>query len=532
MRPLFPDRILWLFLLLVAFSCRQASQVPVEQQATTQRAYYQEQHRPQFHFSPEKMWMNDPNGLVYFDGEYHLFYQHYPDSTVWGPMHWGHAVSTDLLHWQHLPIALFPDSLGYIFSGSAVVDWNNTSGLGKNNQPPLVAIFTYHLMEGEKAGRQDFQYQGIAYSHDRGRTWFKYEGNPVIPNQGIRDFRDPKVFWHDASKHWVMVLSMGTQVGIFTSPDLKKWELASKFGQQEGAHGGVWECPDLFEININGTAEKRWAMLVSINPGGPNGGSATQYFIGSFDGKTFENSNTPETTLWLDYGRDNYAGVTWSDLPKEDGRRLFIGWMSNWDYAQAVPTQSWRSAMTLPRELILRNTASGLRLTSMPARELRSLRQLTYTADLEKLNGEIDLSDKLQFKPSAMEVLLEVEWLGEEKPEFGIELSNAAGEYYRLGYDGQENQYFSDRRQAGNLAFSNKFAAQLHKAPRLDGSRSFYLQFFFDKASAELFADWGATVITDVYFPSTDFERIKLFSRKGELAIKKAEFYALDSVWQ
>jgi fructan beta-fructosidase len=273
-------------------------------------------------------------------------------------------------------------------------------------------------------------------------------------------------------------------------------------------------------------------MLVSINPGGPNGGSATQYFIGSFDGKTFENSNTPETTLWLDYGRDNYAGVTWSDLPKEDGRRLFIGWMSNWDYAQAVPTQSWRSAMTLPRELILRNTASGLRLTSMPARELRSLRQLTYTADLEKLNGEIDLSDKLQFKPSAMEVLLEVEWLGEEKPEFGIELSNAAGEYYRLGYDGQENQYFSDRRQAGNLAFSNKFAAQLHKAPRLDGSRSFYLQFFFDKASAELFADWGATVITDVYFPSTDFERIKLFSRKGELAIKKAEFYALDSVWQ
>ncbi len=525
-------RISWLLLFVYIFSCKQGPQPPVEQEAPLTSTYYTEPHRPQFHFSPEKMWMNDPNGLVYFEGEYHLFYQHYPDSTIWGPMHWGHAVSTDLVHWQHLPIALFPDTLGYIFSGSAVVDWNNTSGLGKGNQPPLIAIFTYHLMEGEKAGRQDFQYQGIAYSHDKGRTWFKYEGNPVIPNKGIKDFRDPKVIWHEPTKRWVMILSRGTQVGIYSSPDLKKWELASEFGEKEGAHGGVWECPDLFEIKINGTYEKRWVMLISINPGGPNGGSATQYFIGDFDGKIFKNSNTAETTLWLDYGRDNYAGVTWSDVPKEDGRRLFMGWMSNWDYAQIVPTQAWRSAMTLPRELILRRAASGLRLTSMPAKELEGLRKVTYTADLTTLNGEIDLTKDLQFSPSTMEVLLEVEWLGEEKPDFGLELSNAGGESYRIGYNGQENRYYSDRTKSGDLGFSQKFGPKLHTAPRLDGSRSFYLQFYFDQASAEMFADWGATVMTDVFFPSSAFDQIKLYAKNGSVSIKRAEFHSLDSIWQ
>lgn len=521
-----------MILTLLLHSCQHDTQPVVGESAPGHSDYYAEPHRPQFHFSPEKMWMNDPNGLVYFEGEYHLFYQYYPDSTVWGPMHWGHAVSTDLVHWQHLPIALYPDSLGYIFSGSAVVDWQNTSGFGKNGQPPLVAIFTYHNTVWEKAGRADFQTQGIAYSNDKGRTWFKYAGNPVIPNPGLRDFRDPKVSWHEGLKEWIMVLSMGSHAGIYHSPDLKKWALASEFGKTEGAHGGVWECPDLFELKILGSDEKKWVMLASINPGGPNGGSATQYFIGDFNGKTFANDNPPDTALWLDYGRDNYAGVTWSDIPADERCRLFIGWMSNWEYAQSTPTQAWRSAMTLPRQLILRKTARGLRLTSMPADELLALRQVTFAADLRELNGEVDLTKDLQFPPAQMEVLLEVELIGDEKPDFGIELYNHKGESYKIGFNALANHYYSDRTLAGKAGFSSKFAAQVQTAPRIDGSRSFYLQFFFDKASAELFADWGATVMTETFFPTEDFDQVKLYAKHGKISIKKAEFYGLASIWK
>lgn len=249
--------------------------------------FYTEPYRLQFHFSPKANWMNDPNGLVHYNGEYHLFYQYYPDGTKWGPMHWGHAVSKDLFHWEHLPIALYPDSLGLIFSGSAVADVKNTSGFGSMQNPPLVAIFTYHSMEKEKVGKTDYQNQGVAYSVDNGRTWTKYENNPVLKNQGIKDFRDPKVFWHEASAKWVMILAVKDHVELWNSKDLKVWNKLSDFGIDYGGHGGVWECPDLFEATIEGTSEKRWVMLVSINPGGPNGGSATQYFIGDFNCITF-----------------------------------------------------------------------------------------------------------------------------------------------------------------------------------------------------------------------------------------------------
>src|SRR5688572_327195 len=241
---------------------------------------YNEPYRPQLHFTPEAKWMNDPNGMVYHNGEYHLFYQYYPDSTVWGPMHWGHAVSKDLAHWEHLPIALYPDSLGYIFSGSAVVDNGNTTGFGTADKPALVAVYTYHDAKKEKAGRIDYQTQGIAYSVDDGRTWKKYEKNPVLKNPGIKDFRDPNVFWHEASKKWVMILAVLDHVEMYNSSDLKSWTKLSEFGKDFGAHGGVWECPDLFPLTIEGESKEKWVMLVSINPGGPNVGSATQYFIG------------------------------------------------------------------------------------------------------------------------------------------------------------------------------------------------------------------------------------------------------------
>lgn len=501
-----------------------------------------ELHRPLFHFTPPKMWMNDPNGMVFFEGEYHLFYQYHPDSTVWGPMHWGHAVSSNMVDWQHLPIALYPDSLGYIFSGSAVVDWNNSSGFGINGKPPLVAIFTHHNMEGEKAGRSDFQYQSIAYSNDRGRTWTKYRGNPVIPNtQKIKDFRDPKVIWDEGSKQWVMVFAAYDHVKIWGSPDLKNWKHLSDFGKEYGAHGGVWECPDFFPIQPQSGGDlksppdlsTKWALLLSLNPGAANGGSGTQYFVGDFDGKTFAlehdfaGSVQNGQAVWLDWGRDNYAGVTWSDVPKSDGRRLFMGWMSNWDYAQVVPTKRWRSAMTLPRTLALKETTAGLRLVSQPVKELENLRKNALPITNQSLNGVFYVSPKYDFDPSSMEILLDLEFPENATSAFTIVLSNAKGEEYRVGFDADRNAFFSDRTRSGDIGFSDKFAVKRHIAPRWKKDKTLKMHLFFDVASCELFADGGETVLTDIFFPTKNFSRIRFESLNGAVNIKSVMLYEL-----
>ena len=397
-----------------------------------------EQYRPAYHFSPAKGWMNDPNGLVYIDGEYHLFFQHYPDSTVWGPMHWGHAVSKDLVHWDELPIALFPDSLGYIFSGSAVYDAANTSGLGSTASPPLVALFTYHDLEGEKAKTIDFQTQGLAFSLDKGQTWQKYEGNPVLKNPGIRDFRDPKitqVTQADGKSTWVMTLAARDRVHFYESANLKEWTFLGEFGKNEGAHGGVWECPDLLSMTAPDGSQK-WVLLVSMNPGGPQKGSATQYFIGDFKQGVF----TPDDTMirWLDYGPDNYAGVTWANLPKEQNRTLWIGWMSNWDYAQVVPTTTWRSALTLPREISLFDVDGTLLVKSSPAKELGGLKGTSYS-----------ISGKESLLPSAaLEFLAEVS--GEDS--FSMLLSNELGE--EVAITKEMGLVTVDRRKAGKGNFN------------------------------------------------------------------------------
>lgn len=494
---------------------------------------YTEQHRPQYHFSPPANWMNDPNGMVFFEGEYHLFYQYYPDSNVWGPMHWGHAVSKDLVKWEHLPIALYPDSLGYIFSGSVVVDRNNSSGFGKNGKAPLVAIYTYHNMAGEKAGHTDFQYQGIAYSNDRGRTWTKYEDNPVIPNKdAIRDFRDPKVIFDSFNKQWIMVFAAYDHVKFWASKDLKNWTHLSDFGKEWGNHGGIWECPDLFPMLVNGTGPLRWVLLVSINPGAPNGGSGTQYFVGDFDGKTFLPDHTflaasrNGNAVWLDHGRDNYAGVTWSDVPVKDGRRLFLGWMSNWDYAQVVPTTVWRSAMTLPRSLTLKETAEGYRLFSQPAQELKKLRGAVQSIERQEIAGTQTLALPAPRTAGLLELMLEFD-PGDAAADFGIEFSNAKGEHYRIGYDAANKQFYSDRTQAGDVSFSEKFAEGIHKAPRISTDPMLRFHIFLDVASSEMFADDGATVMTDVFFPSTPYDRVTLYSDKGTVRLTRGQVYAL-----
>ncbi|QHT68927.1 glycoside hydrolase family 32 protein [Rhodocytophaga rosea] len=488
---------------------------------------FQETHRPQYHFSPPSKWMNDPNGMVFYKGEYHLFYQHYPDSTVWGPMHWGHAVSKDMIHWEHLPIALYPDSLGYIFSGSAVVDVNNTSGLGTKDNPAMVAIYTYHLMEGEKAGRNDYQTQGIAYSTDNGRTWEKYKGNPVLKNPGIRDFRDPKLSWHEESKQWVLILAVDDHVELYGSKNLTSWSKLSEFGKTYGGHGGVWECPDLFPLEVDG--QKKWVMLLSINPGGPNKGSATQYFIGDFDGKTFKSDYSPKTTLWVDEGADNYAGVTWANMPQSDGRRIFLGWMSNWLYANTVPTDNWRSANTIPRELSLKKLPEGIRLISQPVKELASIRGESANISGRAVKGEVDLKAGIPFDIATSELVLELDSISQSK-DFGIELSNTQGQKLLIGYEATSKNFYIDRSQSGKKDFSKEFAVK-HTAPRKSSAQTMKLHLFFDVASVELFADNGEVVMTDIFFPDSNYSQVKMYAKDGAVKLVSGKATQLKSIW-
>lgn len=458
---------------------------------------YHEAFRSQYHFTPPFGWMNDPNGMVYFEGEYHLFYQHYPDSTVWGPMHWGHAVSKDLIHWEHLPIALFPDKLGYIFSGSAVVDVKNTSGFGSAGSPPLVAIFTYHDMSGEKAGRTDFQTQGIAYSLDKGRTWTKYDQNPVLTNPGIRDFRDPKVAWNEKSNQWVMTLAVKDHVEFYGSADLKKWKKLSEFGKENGNHGGVWECPDLFSIkDVNGN--EKWALLVSINPGGPQGGSATQYFIGEFDGQKF--SPQDSLTRWVDQGADNYAGVTFSDIPTNDGRRLFLGWMSNWQYANVVPTKTWRSAFTLPREISINKNAFAYELKFKPAAEISKI--------LSQPKSYLE-SAKLESPLCMIEIPME------GSGDLTFTLSNRHNERVIISFI--NNTLAFDRKAAG-LSNFNPFFGAVHPID-IKGVAIKKINIYIDLASVEVFINDGERVITEIIFPTEPYDNVYLSKKNPQFSV-------------
>lgn len=468
--------------------------------------YYQELYRPQFHFSPEANWMNDPNGMVYYEGEYHLFYQYYPDGNVWGPMHWGHAVSEDLVHWEHLQIALYPDSLGYIFSGSAVIDHENTSGLGKDGMPPMVAIFTYHDPVGEAGGRDDFQTQGIAYSLDKGRTWTVYEDNPVLANPGIKDFRDPKVIWHEESELWIMSLAVLDKISFYTSPNLLDWTFASDFQPAWAAYGGVWECPDLFTLKTN-TGEQKWVLLVSINPGGPQGGSATQYFIGDFDGETF--TPTQEDVEWIDWGADNYAGVTWSNIPEADGRRLFIGWMSNWNYAQVVPTTVWRSAMTVPRSLALVEKEGTYSVISQPVSELEKLRikEFPVTSEVFELGSK------------TIELLLSLQ----DEQDFSLRFYNDSGEEVVLSRI--RDQFIFDRSKSGVTSFEDGFGNP--QTILLNSVQLESVKVFVDQSSIEVFLNDGAVAITNLVFPKRAYSHVEL---RGIPA--QGRLYHLASIWK
>lgn len=464
---------------------------------------YHEPYRPQYHYSPPCGWMNDPNGLVYADGEYHLFYQFYPDDAIPGPMHWGHAVSADLIHWQTLPIALFPDDIGPIWSGSIVVDDRNTSGLVPGGG--LVAMYSYQN-----------QSQGIAYSSDQGRTWTKYSGNPVI-GALAKDFRDPKVFWHEASGQWVMILAAGPKAQIFASPNLLNWELQSSFS--EGHIAGVWEVPDLFPLEIDG--QTKWVLLVSVSLLAPAGGGGIQYFIGDFDGQTFTNDN-PSAILWFDYGPDNYAGTIWNNVPGD--RRIYIGWMSNWQYALATPTDRWRGATTLPRELRLVHTPHGLRLAQTPIYSDQNRQRLGVWENLD-ITGELVLNG---VEGRALEIVAEFE--PGSAARFGLDVHRSDQARTRIVYNSPQAQLLISRSDTIDGKTVNGFNPVFGAPASLDNDR-LRLHLFVDESSVEVLAQDGLISLTGQTFADPAARGAALFAEGGTAKVTRLEVYTLGSVW-
>lgn len=472
-----------------------------------------ETYRPVYHHTPVYGWMNDPNGMFYKDGVYHLYFQYNPYGSMWGNMTWGHSTSTDLTHWTYEGTAIVPDAWGAIFSGSCVVDKDNTAGFGKG---AVVAFYT----SAKSTPWGDVQSQSMAYSLDNGKTFIKYEHNPILTS-AERDFRDPKVFWYAPGKHWVMMLAVGQEMQIYSSGNLKVWKKESSFGAMQGAHGGVWECPDLVELPIEGTKEKKWVLICNLNPGGPFGGSAAQYFVGSFDGKKFVNES-PTQTKWLDWGKDNYATVTWSNAPA--GRCIALGWMSNWQYANNVPTTQYRSANTLARDLTLYRVGGELYLKSKPSPEIKKARAEEKKIPTFEVKGNYEVASLLADNKGAYEIEMAIENKGTSKIDFS--LMNEKGEKVAMYYDVVRKQFVMDRSASGIVGFSRDFPA-VTVAP-VRNTDQIHLRLFIDRSSVEAFGEEGEYVMTNLVFPAEPYNRMVFSSDKGSYIVKSMNVYRLQ----
>lgn len=472
-----------------------------------------EMFRPVYHHTPVYGWMNDPNGMFYKDGVYHLYFQYNPYGSVWGNMHWGHSTSTDLMHWKFEGCAIVPDAWGAIFSGSCVVDHENTAGFGKE---AVVAFYT----SAKSTPWGDIQMQSMAYSLDNGKTFTKYEGNPILTSSE-KDFRDPKVFWYAPGKHWVMILAVGQHMEIYSSVNLKEWKKESEFGAMQGAHGGVWECPDLVEIPVEGTREKKWVLICNLNPGGPFGGSAAQYFVGSFDGKKFVNES-PTQTKWMDWGKDNYATVTWNNAP--DGRCIALGWMSNWQYANNVPTRQYRSANTLARDLTLYREGQELYLKSTPSVEVKKARGKKVSIPSFKVSEKHEMVNLFEEKQGAYEVEIVIQNAGASKIAFC--LLNDKGEKVSMYYDLNRKQFVMDRSESGTVDFSKDFPAVTVAPANVD--KELTLRLFVDRSSIEAFGEDGKFVMTNLVFPSQPYVKMCFEADKNGYAVKTLNVYKLQ----
>jgi fructan beta-fructosidase len=497
----------------------------LSQRAPGQEFSYDQPWRPQYHFTPPKNFMNDPNGTVFYKGEYHLFYQYNPEGNVWGHMSWGHAVSSDMVHWQNLPVALHEEPGQYmVYSGSAVVDWDNTSGLCKNPDPKdrscLVAIYT--------AAYKDRQKQHIAFSNDRGRTWTNYSANPVA-DLDAPDFRDPNVFWYEPQHKWVMVAVLADErtLVILDSPDLKRWTKRSTFGPA-GDTAGQWECPDLIELPVESTNEKKWVLIINRNPGAPAGGTGVRYVIGKFDGATFT-SEVPDTpALWADWGKDFYATNTWNDMPRSEGRRVWIGWFSNWQYANTEPTVLWRGAQSIPRTLMLRRYADGLRLVQSPLRELETLRHerlRVEKADVAEVNRKIQQAG---LKGEVYE--FEAELQPDKAGEVGFRLRKGKDAETLVGFNTAHGEVFVDRTHSGEVSFSKAFPGR--HAARLETSTRVKLHVFVDRSNVEVFANDGERVLSERIYPPPGSDGIELYADGGTGKIISLTIWEMDSVWK
>lgn len=472
-----------------------------------------EMFRPVYHHTPVYGWMNDPNGMFYKDGVYHLYFQYNPYGSVWGNMHWGHSTSTDLMHWKFEGCAIVPDAWGAIFSGSCVVDHENTAGFGKE---AVVAFYT----SAKSTPWGDIQMQSMAYSLDNGKTFTKYEGNPILTSSE-KDFRDPKVFWYAPGKHWVMILAVGQHMEIYSSVNLKEWKKESEFGAMQGAHGGVWECPDLVEIPVEGTREKKWVLICNLNPGGPFGGSAAQYFVGSFDGKKFVNES-PTQTKWMDWGKDNYATVTWNNAP--DGRCIALGWMSNWQYANNVPTRQYRSANTLARDLTLYREGQELYLKSTPSVEVKKARGKKVSIPSFRVSEKHEIVNLFEDNQGAYEVEILIQNAGASKIAFC--LLNDKGEKVSMYYDLNRKQFVMDRSESGTVDFSKDFPAVTVAPVNVD--KELTLRLFVDRSSIEAFGEDGKFVMTNLVFPSQPYVKMCFEADKNGYAVKTLNVYKLQ----
>ena len=511
---------------------------------TTNTDYY----RPSYHFTPLYGWMNDPNGMVYKDGEYHLYFQYNPYGSKWGNMHWGHAVSRDLIHWEHLDPAIARDPVGHIFSGSSVVDKKNTAGFGKD---AIIAIYTNNSVNHDEV-------QCIAYSNDNGRTFTKYEGNPVLtPFDGLKDFRDPKVFWYEKDKCWFMIVSADKETRFYKSKNLKKWDYVSAFGKGLGQQPCQYECPDFFQLPVNGDEKnKKWVMTMNINPGCWFGGSATEYFVGDFDGKNFTCPDANEVK-WLDWGKDHYATVTFSNT---GSRVLAITWMSNWQYANLTPFKQNRGANGLPRELKLYEKNGKYYISEDVAPEALALRKSTKELGSQTVEGEKAFAGATSGMEGAFEI--EADVTADANGIAGIELYNNKRERTLIYIDMKEGKVVMDRTESGltdfgkqsvphdiELAWDKQRAAEGKQPARIEnsinykndfalatwaplslcqeGKKTFHLDIFADKSSIELFVDGGRIAMTNLVFPVAPYENVKLYSQGGKAEFQNMKIHTL-----
>ena len=504
-------------------------------------------YRPLYHFTPLYGWMNDPNGMVYKDGEYHLYFQYNPYGSKWGNMHWGHAVSKDLLHWEHLDPAIPRDTMGHIFSGSSVIDRNNTAGYGKN---AIIAVYTNNSTNHDEV-------QCMAYSTDNGRTFTKYEGNPVLrPFDGLKDFRDPKVFWYEKNKNWYMIVSADKEIRLYKSKNLKKWDYVSAFGKGIGQQPCQYECPDFFQLPVNGDRKNmKWVMIMNINPGCTFGGSATEYFVGDFDGKNFTCPDANEAK-WLDYGKDHYATVTFSNT---GDRVLAMTWMSNWQYANITPFRQNRGANGLPRELKLYEKDGKYYVSEDAAPEVAALRQTTYDLGNETVDGTKDMKGIAANTNGAFEI--EADITPGANGIAGIEISNNKRERTLIYFDMKKGKVVMDRTESGltdfgkksvphdielawdkqreaqaklparevnSINYKNDFALATWAPLGLCDGKTYHVDIFVDKSSIELFVDNGRIAMTNLTFPVEAYENVKLYTKGGKAEYRNVKLHKLS----